>query len=116
MELSFDGESCTYEGPTDFKKGWVTLLFINESEGRAAVNLLRHRGDYTIQDMIDFIGEEPSTLHHPYWSVELGTWKPIAPGESYAWKEILTPGIHTMVCARLSPRGAWFGTGLTVED
>ena len=114
--LSFDGESCTYEGPTEFKKGWVTLLFINESDGSAAVNLARHTGDETIQDAIDDIGEEPSTGHHPSWMVELGTWKRIAPGESYTWKAVLEPGIHTMVCARLSPLGVWHGTGLTVED
>lgn len=116
MELSFDGESCTYEGPNDFKQGWVTLLFINESGGRAAVNLVRHTGDETIQDMIDLIGEEPSTAHHPGWSVEVGTWKPIASGKSCTWKGVLEPGVHTMVCARISPLGVWHGTGLTVED
>ena len=43
--LSFDGESCTYEGPTALKAGPVTLIFINESEDGAGVDLVRHTGD-----------------------------------------------------------------------
>lgn len=115
LELTFDGESCTYEGPTDLKTGPVTLLFLNESEGRAAVNLVRHTGDETIQDMIDYIGEEPSTGTAPTWTRGLGTFQVIRSGESHTWEGVLEPGIHTMVCA--SPQyGIWFGTGLTVED
>ncbi len=115
--LSFDGESCTYEGPTEFKKGGVTLLVINESAAGASVNLVRHTGDETIQDAIDHIGEEPSSKHHPSWTIEIpGVWKRVPPGESYTWEGILEPGIHTMVCARLNPFGVWFGTGLTVKD
>ena len=117
LELTFDGGSCTYDGPTDFKTGSVTLNFLNESEGRAAVNLVRHTGDETIQDMKDTFVEEPSTGHHPYWTTEIyGVWKAIDAGESHTWEGALEPGIHTMVCARMTPLGVWFGTGLTVED
>ena len=116
LQLSFDGESCTYEGPTDLKTGPVTLLFLNESEGSAAVNLVRHTGDETIQDMIDYIGEEPTTKHHPSWTRELGTWRSVPPGESHTWEGVLEPGIHTMVCARLLPLGVWHGGGFTVKD
>ena len=115
MKLSFDGENCTYDGPTDFKTGPVTLLFLNESEGIAAGNLMRHTGDETIQDMIDYIGEEPSTGTFPTWTHGLGTFQVIRSGERHTWEVVLEPGIHTMVCA--SPQyGIWFGTGLTVED
>lgn len=117
LHLTFDGESCTYQGPTLFKAGPVTLRFFNESEGLAAVNLVRHNRDETIQDSINYIGEEPSTAHHPAWTTEIkGVWKVIAAGESHTWEGALEPGIHTMVCARLMPLGVWFGTGLTVED
>ena len=116
LQLTFDGESCTYEGPTELTAGPVELLFHNESEGRAAVNLVRHTGDETIQDIIDYIGEEPTTKHHPSWTVELGTWRIIGPDETHRWEGELEPAIHHMVCARLSPIGAWFGTGLTVRD
>lgn len=116
LQLTFDGESCTYEGPTALTAGPVELIFRNESEGTAAVNLVRHTGDETIQDMIDYIGEEPTTRHHPSWTVELGTWEIVSPGERARWEGDLEPSIYTMVCARISPLGVWFGTGLTVED
>ena len=116
LRLTFDGESCSYEGPTVLKAGPVTLLFFNESKGLAAVNLLIHTGDETIQDAIDYTGEEPSTKHHPYWMRELGTWEGVLPGERLTWEGDLESGIHCMVCARFGPLGVWFGTGLTVED
>jgi hypothetical protein len=116
FRLTFDGEECIYEGPTTLKAGPVTLLFFNESEGPAAVNLDRLAEDKTIQDLIDFIGEEPSEKSHPYWARPLGTWGNVDPGESHTWEGVLEPVNHTLVCARLVPFGVWFGTGLTVED
>ena len=113
--LTFDGESCTYEGPTDLASGPAVLVFFNDSPELAAVNVLRHTGDETIQDAIDHIGEEPSSKHHPSWSIELGTWKSLAGGMSLRWEGVLEPGIHHMVCASFK-QGVWFGTGLTVEE
>jgi hypothetical protein len=116
MKLSFDGEKkCVYDGPTNLNTGSVTLIFLNESGSLAAVNMMRHTGDETIQDMIDYLGEEPSSNHHPRWSEEVGTWKIISSGNSHIWNGTLEPGIHTMVCA--SPQyGIWYGGGFAVED
>lgn len=81
------------------------------------MNLVRHTGDETIQDVIDIIGEEPSKAHAPSWTVDIqGVWKWVSAGESHTWEGVLEPGIHHMVCARFTPYGVWFGTGLTVED
>jgi hypothetical protein len=114
-ELSFDGESCTYQGPTDLKSGSTTLLFRNQSGVNAVVCLLRLAGDKTIQDMIDFIGEEPSMKQTPSWGLMV-VEESVPPGTSYTWEGSLRAGIHTVVCATISPPGVWFGTGLTVED
>lgn len=117
LQLTFDGESCNYEGPTALKPGPVTLLFYNKSEGWASVNLGRHTGDQTIQDAIDLFGEEPGTGSAPSWVKLLGTYEPVRSGESYTWEGVLESGIHHMVCVSRSPsNGVWFGTGLTVED
>lgn len=117
LELTFDGERCTYKGPTDLKTGPVRLLIHNESEGVAAVNLMRHTGDETIQDMIDYLGEEPSINHAPDWVYSIpGVWRAVSAGEIHIWEGVLEPGIHTMVCTRGRPFGVWFGVGLTVED
>jgi len=70
-----------------------------------------------MQDVIDYTGEEPSTKHHPGWSIESpGVWRVISPGKSTTWAGDLRPGIHVVVCARLGPLGVWLGAGLTVEE
>jgi hypothetical protein len=90
-------------------------LFVNDSEEVAAVDFMRHTGDKTIQDVIDYYGEEPFSVHHPLWSNELGTYESIESGKSLCWEDDLMPKIHHMVCAGFK-QGIWFGTGLTVEE
>lgn len=121
LTLNFNGESCAYTGPTELKPGPVTLIFQNKSDGWAATNLISLMGDKTLQDVIEYNGEEPSTKHAPSWSVSVpDVWKEIEAGESRIWKGSLEPGIHALVCARTPPWpesiGVWLGTGLTVED
>jgi hypothetical protein len=125
--LTFDGESCTYEGPTDLKAGPVAIDFVNvmeEPEVEAwrlafKVNLMRHKGDETIQDMVDYVGPEPSTTHQPSWvsNPQPAPWDypAVFPGQTVNWEGNLEPGTYTMVCALFDPFGVWFGTGLTVE-
>jgi hypothetical protein len=118
LRLTFDGESCTYEGPTTLKAGPATLHFYNNSEVVAAVNLVRHTGDETIQDVIDYIGEEPTNKKDaPVWTTSvIGVWGDTQDGETRTWEGELEPGLHHMVCFSLYPYGGWFGTGLMVED
>lgn len=116
LELTFDGESCTYAGPMEFKGGSVTLLFINASETHAAVNLLRHLEGKTIQDMLALFGDGVTTVHHPDWTEELGTWKETNPGMNQVWRGELESGTYTMVCGSLCPWLVYFGTGLTVGE
>lgn len=117
LHLTFDGESCTYEGPTFLKAGPVTLHFYNDSEGLAEVDLTRHTGDETIQDSIDYIGEEPSLRPAAPWMQDIGYWPLIQAGESFIWEGELEPGIHFMVCVGgLSLGRVWVGTGLEVVE
>jgi hypothetical protein len=108
MQLTFDGDACTYEGPTPLRAGPAALVFRNTSDGRAGVNLLRHRGDETIQDAIDYLGEQPSSKHGDSWMEEVGTWRGTLPGESHTWEGNLKPGSHSMVCASITRTA--FGT------
>jgi hypothetical protein len=117
LELTFDGQSCLYDGPEYIKTEPVTLIFLNKSDGWAATNLIRLLEDYDYQDLIDYSGEEPFTKHHPSWSVEVpGVWRSVASGDSHIWKGIFEPGIHALVCARSTPIGGWLGAGFKVEE
>lgn len=118
LRLTFDGESCIYEGPKSINAGPVSFHFINNSSEVAATDFVRHIGAETIQDVIDHIGDEPSTVTRPSWAQTLGdiNQRRIPAGESLSWERELEPGIHHMVCIRAVNRAVWFGTGLTVED
>ena len=120
LELYFDGESCTNKGPANFNQGPFTLIYFNESEIITNVGVVRVRMDYSWQDYIDYIGEEPSPLHSPYWATEQGAWRRdselILPGEIFIWDGFLVFGFNGTVCARAEPHGAYLGGGFTVDD
>jgi hypothetical protein len=117
IELTFDGESCTYVGPLEMKAGMATVIFHNESDGEASPNLIRLREGKTIQDLIEYNGEEPSYKHAPYWATGIpGVWKYVDKGGEHVWSGELEPGIHAIVCARIKPLGVWLGGGWTVEE
>ena len=117
LELTFDGSSCTYKGPTDLEPGPVTLFFINASKEIASVDLVRNSEGHTIQDAIDHVGKGGSNVRRPSWATSLGSNRLVGPGKIYIWPSNLTAGIHYMVCLDNSaPHGVWFGTGLTVEE
>jgi hypothetical protein len=118
LRLTFDGESCTYKGMTELTPGPVQLVFLNESEEPAAVNMVSIDEGYTLQDNIETFGpDEPSTGHHPWWTRELGTGQSTAPGESHHWEGDLEAGLYFMACLSLViPQVlVWKGAGLTVE-
>ena len=123
LELTFDGESCTYEGPTNLKPGPVTLIFHNESDGWAETNLMRFLEDKTLQDVLDYFdfGEKPSQQHAPSWSFSYpGVYVHIEAGESHFWEGALDSGIHSLVCVGNGvwpePIGVWLGNNWTIED
>jgi hypothetical protein len=71
IELTFDGDHCAYEGATDLAAGPTTLTFVNASDDFAFFHLTRNTGDETAQDVIDYIGEEPSSNMAPPWSSDV---------------------------------------------
>ena len=42
LNLTFDGQKCTYDGPTDLKTGPIQLIFTNSSNGQATIYFVRH--------------------------------------------------------------------------
>jgi hypothetical protein len=114
LRLTFDGETCTYEGPTQLRPGPAELIYTNDSQGKAWVALNRHNGDETIQDAVDHFGPSPSPTPCPDWKSDVAR-SSVAPGETYRWEGDLETATHHMVCYQTSPLQVWFGTGLTVE-
>jgi len=116
MALTYNCDTCIYEGPSELEPGPITFLYINNCEGYlSSVNLVRHRHDEPMQDMIDYLGEEPSSKHAPPWVTQLNIWHLTRYGEVHAWEGVLEPGIHTMVCA-CGQLGIWYGGGFVVQE
>ena len=117
LRLTFDGESCVYEGPTVLTAGPVELVFLNESERWATADISRLTGNKTVEDMIEYMGDPPSPFDPP-WADHVTPWHPVMAGKTSTWEGNLEAGIHTTACIELFSGGgfgAYFATGLTVE-
>jgi hypothetical protein len=115
LELTFDGASCTYAGPTDLKKGVVTVLFIDESDKLANMSLAKHTGDETLQDTIDYWEEGKPKHGHPSWA-EWVFEEDASAGKRDTWEGNLQSGTQFLVCAQGLPLLWWLGVGFSVEN
>jgi hypothetical protein len=117
LDLTLEGETCVYNGPSVFKAGPVTFIFNNDSGQIATSNMIRLDEGKTIQDVVEYNGPEPSSKHHPPWSTEiLGVYGQIKDGRQKVWEGTLEPGVHAVVCATSAPLEVWLGGGFTVEE
>jgi hypothetical protein len=117
LRLTFDGESCIYEGPTVLTAGPVELVFLNESERWATADISRLTGNKTVEDMIEYMGDPPSP-YEPPWAERVTHWHPVNTGKTSTWEGNLEAGIHITSCIELfsgGGSGAYFATELTVE-
>ncbi len=54
MTVTFDGDGCLYQGPSRLPAGMVTLQFVNDSDGDAAVSMAKLRDGVTLDDVNAF--------------------------------------------------------------
>jgi hypothetical protein len=114
LRLTFDGENCTYEGPTELTAGPVELDYFNESTELATGEFARIKGDQTFEDAIEYGQQDPIPLVAPTWA-EITYEKTAMPGGNTHWEGDLEKGQrYFMVCRRVVPLAVWFGAGLTV--
>jgi hypothetical protein len=117
LEIIFYGDSCNFQGPTTLKPGTYKLIFINNCNKISSANLVRHDEGYSHQDMTNLFVDGYSEGHHPNWTTEVqGIWNPVTSGKSHTWTGNLHEGLYTLVCAKISPFGVWYGAGLTVIE
>jgi hypothetical protein len=121
LNLTFDGENCTYEGPTELKAGPVEFVFTNEAGVSYSANIDRIVGGHTIQDAIDDLGEQPAKNKPPAAFSEGITDFPlhIGEGETQRREVNLEAGVYQLVCFQAPNSATWYvwhGTGLTVSN
>jgi hypothetical protein len=122
LELTFNVESCSYEGPMDLKPGPVTLIFHNEGDDWVGPAMVRVVEDKTLEDLLHYFSEEPKLGHAPSWLFSIpGSYKDINAGESHFWEGDLEPGIFALLCVHTplpwpEPPIVWLGKIWTIED
>ena len=119
LENTFNGNSVNFQGPTDFKTQPVKINFYNQGSSRAAANLVKHKGDFSHQDMLDlyFVDGISYDHHNPNLVTEVGGfYREIEANNSDTWIGNLEPGLYTLVSARIDPFCVWYVAGLTVSD
>ncbi len=112
LQLTFDGEQCTYEGPSELSAGEIEIVYHNESSEVIWFTFERLNEGRTTQDMIDYIVDG---ANQPSWTVSIWFQGRIsADASSIPTPRTLQPGLHTLVCGTWTPNQGYFGGGLTV--
>ena len=117
--LTFDGQTCTYEGPEVISAGDMTITLNNKSEYEADIWIVKLDEGRTWQEMLDFIGVPGSNVHPPDWS-DATIIKGDVPGNPDAKKFQLNKGLYVINCCTcneiLGPKGVWPGVPLEVTE
>jgi hypothetical protein len=59
LTVNFDGDTCTYDGPTELSPGAVTITLVNKSSKTAYVDVAKLNADVTFEDFVAFHTPEP---------------------------------------------------------
>jgi hypothetical protein len=98
--VTFDGQTCEYDGPATIAEGNVVLELRNLTDRSADLIPLRLDADKTWQDVLDHFGEPGSILHKPDWLHESRSRSiPESPG---ALDFTFQPGLHGIFCTQLN--------------
>ncbi len=117
LRLTYTGDGCEYDGPTEFTRGPYSFEFVNESNGTATGSIAKLDEGYTAQDLYDYGAPYPSSLHAPSWARTVtGPWKETAGGETHRWEGRLGSGTYAVVCVFIEPLRVRWGTGLEVTS
>jgi hypothetical protein len=116
--LTFDGETCKYDGPSVVTEGEVTIILNNETEYELDLWAARLDEGRTWQEMLDYIGPPGSSVELPSWSD--GTMIAAdVPGNPNATVYQLREGLYGISCCTCGeikgPRGVWPGASLEVR-
>jgi hypothetical protein len=116
--LTFDGETCHYDGPQVTTEGEFTVVLNNQSDLEADLWVVRLDQGRTWQDMLDYIGTPGSNVHPPEWSSG-SIVKTTSPDNPDATILRLTEGSYAICCCTcyepFGPRGVWPGASLEVR-
>ena len=109
--ITFDGEGCTYDGPSVVSEGNRIITFKNNSEHSVSLDVARLDTGKTWQDVLDNI--DLWTGQPPTWVTFVRT-RPL-PDNPDTREYALTEGLYLIVCLSASPLSAWPAAPLEVR-
>ena len=114
LQATFDGEQCTYEGPSELPAGEVEIVYHNESSDKAWFGFSRLDEGRTIQEVTADL-DDPSGVGPPTWAVSIWEQPAIArDASSVPATRTVEPGLHVLVCGSWTPYQGYLGGELTV--
>jgi hypothetical protein len=121
LSVTFDGSSCSYDGPDQLNAGDVTLQGTNDSDLilRVSIDLLVDGA--TVDDFVEYLQPEPKEVAAPDF-VETQAQVVVAPGTTDGFSYPLGGGEHVLVCVTYAdeeaPPAAWAAqpAGVTVNE
>lgn len=116
LEVIFTEDNCSYHGPSKLSPGTAYIQFHNQRDERARMGLWKLGPGGTIQNFQEYVGDEPSTVHHnPPRITGMGTASLASPGKLILRREHFIPGIYVLDCFTEDPYLLWFAGGFIVE-
>ena len=112
IEVTFDGENCTYEGPIELTVGEVEIVNYNEGSEDSWFWFGRLDEGRTTQEVLDHIEVDP-TAGSPSWT-RLAFYREVSGGDSFEGVRALSPGLHSVACGTVEDDYAYFGDEFTV--
>ena len=102
LQLTFDGEQCTYEGPSVLSTGEFEITFHNQSAERVWADFSRLAEDKTIQDILDY--NAAPNFGPPSWTTSVWSHFALSPhGSSIPITRNVGPGLHFLTCGTWTP-------------
>jgi hypothetical protein len=116
--LTFDGNTCQYDGPIVVTEGDVNIILKNKTNYQLSLWATRLDEGKTWQDVVDYIGT-PGTSHElPAWSNGTMIARSV-PNNPQATTYTLNEGLYAICCCTCyeypGPKGVWPGAALEVQ-
>ena len=98
LVVTYDGETCQYEGPESIVQGEVTMVLNNLTDSRYVhLHLGRLDEGKTRQDVVEHVGDAFTASPISWWSEIGGVW--FTKGDRKVKEYLVEPGNHVIACA-----------------
>ena len=112
LQGTFDGEQCTYEGPTELSAGEVEFVTHNETSQSLWFFFARLDEGKTIEDLIEYNQDGTDV---PSWTTNVWAQTRSPAGiSSEPITRFVEPGLHSLTCGTWTPYQAYTGSTFTV--